>query len=159
MSPRGTADLAVERGPVERDIGELAVVELDPSLGKVRRVRCRRSALVPVQPPVALDHGELVQRAAAPHQPRERLRVEQLVADDEIRARDGLSPLDAGDAGLRNFRAQRIDERAVAGSHVHDLRQCAPAPAREFADEPAQTERKHRAQRGGCDEVSRLSDR
>src|SRR5512132_1568025 len=79
-------EVLVEELPLARDIGELSVGERDAPLGEVVLVPCRRLMLAPVERTVALGDRQLVKMPAPLHQPRKGKGVEQLVAEEEMRA-------------------------------------------------------------------------
>ena len=67
----------------------LTVAQFDPALREVIVVLSVGLVLIPVEGAVALGDPELVKMFTTHHQARERKRVEQLVADDELRAAAG----------------------------------------------------------------------
>jgi hypothetical protein len=83
-APDEARDVLVERLPLQRDVGELAVPEGDPARGEVVLVLRRRLALDPLQLSIALGDPQFVQMLAALHETRERQRVVELVGDDEV---------------------------------------------------------------------------
>src|SRR5512140_957110 len=81
---RGAADVAIHRFPLQRDVGELSLLQLHSAYGEVVTVLRRGVALAPVETAVALGDPKLVQSVFALDQSRKWQRVEQFIAEDEV---------------------------------------------------------------------------
>src|SRR5881397_4308996 len=75
-STHESADVVVGRLPIEGDVRELPVFELDSPFGKVVDIARFRFVLAPVELPIALSDPQLVEVLIAHDHPREWQRVE-----------------------------------------------------------------------------------
>src|SRR5687767_9527894 len=133
----------------------------------------------PVEHAVALGDPQLVQMLGALHETREGKGVVELVGEEKVCAvaRDFIEGPDErgpiawlpGDPAKALVHAEKAgfpvdlfghgtDQTAIPAADVHDRAQYALVAAHEFADEPADRERKNGAQRGSGDVVAALSD-
>jgi hypothetical protein len=136
--------------------------------------------LGPVESAIALRDPQLVQFLPSLNQPREGQGVEQLIINDETRAR-GRDPVERGDvrdariglrapevsidaeepqrAGVLALPRQRADERPIPASDIDDLRLGLTGAAQKLVDQLAQRERKHGTKKWRRDEIALSSGR
>ena len=99
-----TADLLVRAFPVEGNVGELAVAQLDAPLCEVVAESSLRFMLAPVEMAIAFGDPELMQLIAALDEPGEWNRIEQLIADDE----SGITLRDFPEIGVLAWRRKAV---------------------------------------------------